>query len=177
MKKETVNSKEWIAESLFKIMERKKYNGISITEIAEKAGVDRRTFYRHFKSKEDVITYKIRELSKEYEKVLLSKKSFKTQATLLSFFQICEKQKHILLCLYKNELLPLLLKDFEKFGHILHLKYTDINELEKSENIKYVLAYHLGGLWNVLNKWLSEGSNKTPQELTMILSSILPESI
>ena len=42
---------------LFKLMDGYGYEKISVTDIVKKAGVGRSTFYRYFKSKEDVIVY------------------------------------------------------------------------------------------------------------------------
>lgn len=46
---------EYIISALFKLMERKTYESISITEITNKAGVGRISFYRNFDSKEDIV--------------------------------------------------------------------------------------------------------------------------
>ena len=48
-------SRRWITKALLELMMDKPYQKISITEIAEEADVVRRTFYRNFESKEDVI--------------------------------------------------------------------------------------------------------------------------
>ena len=63
-------SKEWIIESFFDMLAVKPLSSITISEIAENAKVDRRTFYRHFKTKENVITYYIHMVSKQYEEII-----------------------------------------------------------------------------------------------------------
>lgn len=50
-------TKHYIVTALFKLMSAYAYEKISVKDIAEKAGVGRATFYRHFKNKEDVIAY------------------------------------------------------------------------------------------------------------------------
>ena len=50
-------TKHYIVEALFKLMNEHEYGKISVTDIAEKAGVGRATFYRYYKSKEEVIQY------------------------------------------------------------------------------------------------------------------------
>lgn len=50
-------SRWYIVQALFKLMSEYSYDKISVTDIAEKAGVGRATFYRYFKNKEDVILY------------------------------------------------------------------------------------------------------------------------
>lgn len=50
-------TKHYIIQALFKLMNEYEYEKISVTDVTEKAGVGRATFYRHFKNKEDVIIY------------------------------------------------------------------------------------------------------------------------
>lgn len=47
--------RECITQSLFKLLEKKDFECISITDIITKAGVSRMGFYRNYSSKEDVI--------------------------------------------------------------------------------------------------------------------------
>lgn len=55
MPEETV-AQERIAVALIGLLNEKPLDRISITEITEKAGVSRVSYYRHFSSKEDVLT-------------------------------------------------------------------------------------------------------------------------
>jgi len=48
-------SKSLITDAFYSLIEKKPIQEISITQIAEKAGVSRMAFYRNFKSKEDVV--------------------------------------------------------------------------------------------------------------------------
>ena len=48
-------SKSYITDALFSLMEEAPYDNISISDICKKAGVGRATFYRHFKTKEEVV--------------------------------------------------------------------------------------------------------------------------
>ena len=50
-------TRHYIVQALFKLMSEYRYDKISVTDIARKAGVGRATFYRYFKSKEDVILF------------------------------------------------------------------------------------------------------------------------
>ena len=50
-------TKFYIIQALFKLMSEHEYEKISITDVTNRAGVGRCTFYRHFKSKQDVIIY------------------------------------------------------------------------------------------------------------------------
>lgn len=50
-------TKFYIEQALFRLMNKYEYEKISVTDIVNKAGVGRATFYRYFKRKEDVINY------------------------------------------------------------------------------------------------------------------------
>nr|WP_319487342.1 IS3 family transposase [uncultured Caproiciproducens sp.] len=52
-----LRSKEWLTKALLELMKNKPFQEISISEIAEKADLSRRTFYRSFSSKEEVICF------------------------------------------------------------------------------------------------------------------------
>ena len=53
----SLQSKKWFAEALKCLMQNKKYSEITIMELSKKAGLDRKTFYRNFETKEDVIRF------------------------------------------------------------------------------------------------------------------------
>ncbi len=59
-------SRHYIITALFKLMGDYEYGDISVTDIVKKAGVGRATFYRYFKSKEDIIVYYFDSVAKEY---------------------------------------------------------------------------------------------------------------
>ncbi|MDE6142426.1 MAG: TetR/AcrR family transcriptional regulator, partial [Bacilli bacterium] len=57
---------EYIISALFTLMKKKKYEDISITEITNKAGVSRVSFYRNFNSKEDIIKKWIEDITDHF---------------------------------------------------------------------------------------------------------------
>jgi AcrR family transcriptional regulator len=50
-----IQSRTWIMNSLISLMKTKNFKDITISEIAKHADLSRRTFYRIFDSKEDVL--------------------------------------------------------------------------------------------------------------------------
>jgi AcrR family transcriptional regulator len=59
-------TRECIFTALMILMEKKSFEEISITEITHKAGVSRMSYYRHYKSKDDIIGTYLDELFDEY---------------------------------------------------------------------------------------------------------------
>ena len=50
-------TKLWIINSLLDLLKRKEYASITINMIADNAQLGRRTFYRHFDTKDDAMKY------------------------------------------------------------------------------------------------------------------------
>ncbi|HFH9922035.1 TPA: TetR/AcrR family transcriptional regulator, partial [Streptococcus suis] len=50
-----MNAQDYIQEALLQLTQQKEYEKITITDIAKRAGVTRISFYRNFKSKDDIL--------------------------------------------------------------------------------------------------------------------------
>ena len=164
-------SKEWIMESLFDMLAIKPLSSISISEIAENAKVDRRTFYRHFRTKNDVIKYYIREVIKKYEGLLL-KKINDGYTFVQTIFEVCLVMKDTLLILNKQNLLDLFLAEFEIIYEKYQHQYSK-PEMLTIENVDYILTYERGGITNMIKKWIIEGCIISPENMSKIFERML----
>ena len=63
--------KEYIYIAFLQLLEAKDYADISVTDIVNRAGVSRMTYYRHFNSKEEIVTKHIEELYSHFHDDLL----------------------------------------------------------------------------------------------------------
>ena len=160
-----VMSREWIMESLFDMLAVKPLSSISISEIAENAKVDRRTFYRHFKTKDDVIRFYIHEVAKQYEEIISQKNINDGYSIFETIFEVCLVMKETLLILYKQNLLDMFLADFEILYEKYQYKYTKPETL-KIEKVEYILAFERGGVANMVKKWITEGCTISPEKMT-----------
>ncbi|MGN1418191.1 MAG: TetR/AcrR family transcriptional regulator, partial [Acutalibacteraceae bacterium] len=59
--------KECMADSLLQLMKEKSFSKITVNEIAGTAGVNRSTWFRNFKTKNDAITFKLMQLWKRWK--------------------------------------------------------------------------------------------------------------
>ena len=53
----TYMMKEYITEALLQLMKKKNFEKLTIEEITDRAGVNRSTYYRNFKSKEMIVQF------------------------------------------------------------------------------------------------------------------------
>ncbi len=147
---------EYITNALFTLMKRKKYDDISITEIANKAGVGRVSFYRNFNSKEDIIKNWIEDTTNNFLKS--SDINFKKDSTkdyFIKLFNHLEKYKEESFLIYKANLIHLLKSVFEN-------KLLSIHQKEYDNYKSYFLA---GGIFNVYYFWLINGCKESSEEI------------
>ena len=65
-----IRSKQEITEAMLRLMEKESYNDITVKQIVLEAGVVRKTFYRNFDSKEDLLDAIINSVMDDYIKEL-----------------------------------------------------------------------------------------------------------
>ena len=65
-----VQSKQWILKALLVLMAEKDFSKITVKELAKRADLDRKTFYRNFNSKEEVLYLILEEMCQRYIQML-----------------------------------------------------------------------------------------------------------
>lgn len=163
--------REYLTEALMQLMEKKDYGDISVGEIAERAGVHRATFYRHFSSKEDVLRCCLSEIIKEAEgdRSLLHEDF---TSFIKPVFQAIYDKKEQMLSIHRTGLSSLLmdvLKDYFDFddGEEDGDSFTDNVTIGQ-----YRTAYQIGGIYSCLLLWFSHDMRETPEKMTQIAASI-----
>lgn len=139
----------YIIQALFKLMNEYEYEKISVTDITNKAGVGRATFYRYFKRKEDIIVYYFEHNTKSF--------IFEQR-----YYPRC-KADHVdivtsVLKLFKQEKEPFKLLRKARLEY-LYLDYLNKSFVDKFENDslpfgKYQPYIYAGLLFNVSLAWL-----------------------
>lgn len=147
---------EYITNALFTLMKSKKYHDISITEITNKAGVGRVSFYRNFNSKEDIIKKWIEDTTNNFLKSSdINFKKDSTKEYFIKLFNHLEKYKEESFLIYRANLIHLLKLEFEN-------KLLSIHHKEYDNYKSYFLA---GGIFNVYYFWLINGCKESSEEI------------
>lgn len=77
--KESTSTKELIRDTLQELLEEKDYTEISMKEIAKSANVGRRTLYRYFGTKGDIVRFMADSVMDEFSEALLLQVALKTK--------------------------------------------------------------------------------------------------
>lgn len=155
--------KDAITDALFKLLNKKTLDKISITEIVNKAGVGRVSFYRNFDSKEDIIEKYLIKITDDFiETSGISFKNNDTRTYITILFNHLEKYKEFTYNLYKSNCLYLVEKQFKR---IFELRNYNYNEYKKQ--------FYIGGIYNIYHYWLINGFKETPEQLANNLANLL----
>lgn len=115
-----------------------------------RAGVSRRTFYRHYKNTVEVLEEVSKEVTANFSKALEAKYSHSKREFLLGYFEFWQSHQEMLIVLSKNNLIHLLFMP----GMLAFAKFwqKDLDDIK--------LIYHYGGLWSMLSYWLNSPKSK-----------------
>ncbi len=155
---------EYITDALLMLMKKKDYRTISITEICEKAGVTRMSFYRNFESKEDILNRWLTAVTDDF--LLVSGISYKNDSTkdyFVKLFTHLGTHQTICTAMYKAGLIHLVKDQFDRVFLSIHREEYDAYK-------SYFLA---GGIYNVFLLWLINGCKEAPEELAVRMDDIL----
>lgn len=167
-----IQSRQWLLSALIELMREKSFQSISIKELATRAGLDRKTFYRHFKTKEDVLGLLVKEACDNYIAKLKELPALTSSEIAKSYFSICEQYKDYLCLINSNGLFPLLLTKFNEYLPNLNEIFQDNPTYHfKSQ---YELMFQAGGFWNITAYWINTGAKQSPDEMAQIVSTIMP---
>lgn len=153
----------YIVQALFKLMNEYEYEKISVTDVAEKAGVGRATFYRYFKRKEDVVIYYMEHSAKEF---IFSRRFYprckedyiQTVREVFSRFKENKEQFKLI----KKSHLEYLYLDY------LNKKFITTFENDHSGNNAFTPYIYSGMLFNVSMAWLDNDCAEPIDTLSQI---------
>ncbi|MHC1748251.1 MAG: TetR/AcrR family transcriptional regulator [Cellulosilyticaceae bacterium] len=171
-------TKELFATALKKHMKKKSINGITIQELAEESGLNRRTFYRHFKDIYDLLEWSYQT---EIENQISSYIDFPHwRDGLLDLFNYFYENKEISHSVIKfsnrqyldtflyNALLKMIVPVIEKEGNLFQLS---------NDKKDFLCNFYALSFTAMLTAWMEHGMKQNPEEIVQNISLILKGSI
>ncbi len=157
--------KESITEALLRLMQKKNFYEISITEITKLAGVSRISFYRNFESKEDVLTKYIFECSMTHFDDLSPQTA---RDKLIALFTVINSISEIIELLYNQHLSHLFLNYFQS---VIGAKP------EQTNTEAYRNSMGVGICFGALDEWIRRGRQESPEQMVDILQDVMKHFI
>ena len=164
-------TRHYIVQALFKLMASYEYEKINVTDIAEKAGVGRATFYRYFKRKEDIIVYYFEHIKKafEFEQRIYPRCKEDYIKIVVNVFTTLKQNKEPLKLLRKAHL------EYIYFDY-LNKNFALMFQSEYNEERSYKPYLYSGMLFNVSMAWLDNDCEDDVKELAyIVVDAIYPD--
>ena len=160
-------TKDYIFQAFKQLLTKTNYNNISVCDICEKAGVSRMSFYRNFKSKEE-LTYKgIEKIFDSLKESIHNQAKPSTYSITKEIFECFKKYKDLLFSLegtkISKELTDLV---FHELTHKFQSDYM-------SKSAKYVPIFYFGAIAVTALHWLNTGCDETPEEMARMAASLI----
>ena len=160
--KTATQSQHMIADALFTLMKRKPFQQITVTEICEEAAIGRKTFYRNFELKEDVVDFWLDLRCAEYERDYLS---FPLEEKLYYHCLFLKKHTEELITLYHNGLHSLIEHKFSVFLPDTMPIWSE-DPVEQEYRSQYIIA----GIEAIVRVWVTRGFRESVEEIVTIVN-------
>lgn len=185
-----VRTRRMIRNALSELIEEKGYNNISVTDLTARADINRGTFYLHYTDKYDLLEQVENEVIQELDEKVNSTGCLDVLSPeFINNLDSADITMPFMINIFEY------LKENSKFVKAIlgpkgdprfHIKLKNLiksNLFERNPGntfkkeamlipqeyfISYVLSAHLG----VIQQWLNSGMDKSPEEMTLVLSKM-----
>ena len=168
-----IRSRKQITDALLLLMEKYPYAEISVKQIVLETDLVRKTFYRNFESKDDVLRSYIRTILRDYFDIVNNARG----DVLTTIFEFAKKNKKLLKLLDKNDMMHFVLQGMNEF--ILSVKAEQNPELNPFSKLfagldsDYLITLNIGGIWNVISLWVRRGMKDKPEDVRSAIQQYL----
>ena len=146
-----------ITETIFDMLKEKPLENIKIKDLTEEADVSRVSFYRNYKSKEDVLTKYFSYCMADFKTIPDFQNNF-----WLNIFNYLYKIKDNIKVLVDANLTRVLMQFvFDAF----------LDGQSEKEDI-YRRACQAGSFWGIINEWFKRDMVEQPEEMTRIVEDL-----
>ena len=154
-----LESMDLICKGLINLLQIKDYNTITITEICDSGGVARKTFYRNFDMKEDIVDYIIcQKMGEITDRINLVDEPYKTFEMFMEYWR---ENDNLLRVLYTNNLYGLFQYRLARYVDLFRLHSTIV---EKIKNLEVLEVYYYRNIATTLATILETWSNRNFDE-------------
>ena len=172
-----LRSKKIIIETLLRLMEEYPYKEITVKHILLEADVSRKTFYRNFTSKDDVLNTYINTMLHKYIDSIIEQDKYSIIQIIDVIFYFCKENKKLLFILRDNELLYVFLMRLNSFilrEHKKIIRYnTEFPNECSGELNKYIIYFNTGAIWNVIIRWIENNMEDSLIDIKKVIINYL----
>lgn len=171
-----------ICNTLLKLLDELQYNDITMSDIAAAAFVGRRTCYRYFSTKDDIVRAITDDLMDKLAKGInnvIGNEAYQLgfYDVALCYFQLMEDNIDLLRKLKKAKLLHFIADNFEQMilAVAMKTKYRGMSVSDELMNAVlhsekyYEFIFKVAGFWRVTVQWIDEPDRRSAETMAQIV--------
>lgn len=159
-------TRSYIFEAYYELLKKQQCSEISVSDICEKAGVSRMSFYRNFKSKEDLISKSVEKIMQELKSNLLESKCINQYIVTREIFSTAKKYRDAFIS-FRNS------NYAEQFVDTISEKLFSFAPQDIiNPSRKYTPIFFFSALAGVLNIWIKNGTKESPEEMAKLICEV-----
>ncbi len=161
-KRQREQSAKMIEAALFGLMREKDLAQITVSEIVRRADVARRTFYRLYGGKEDVIHCHFERLCQEYRDTYPVLESYDLGRIAQDYFGFWYQHREFLLLMERRGCWGMLYDGISRVSGDIVRNRMDLEEAAGAD-VELFACYSAGGFLMLLYRWIGEGMQEGPE--------------
>ena len=165
-------TKKNISLALYALLLRKPYDEISVSDICRKADISRVSFYHYYDKKDDIIVQFSDEKFAEFFDDFTKLESLTFEDLIIEMFKFLKKNSRQLTILRYAQKENILLEQFYSYGRYIFSNNLTSKILENKDN-RFLVPFLVGGLFQVIMRWLDEGMTSSPEEIAQSVFEIV----
>ena len=177
-----IKTKNLIYNTLIELMKDKTFEEIKVSDICNKALINRSTFYSHYEDKYDLLVDFINSLKDEFVTELnknssnLNTKEYYIELIKIFLNHIEERKEMYTSIMINNRnsiMMDILLSDVNNDL----LKKMSKDEFKSSIPDDIIVKFYLGGVINLGVEWLKDNTKYSKEEIINYLNLLIPDNI
>ena len=166
-------TKKTISLALYALLLRKPYEEITVSDICRKADISRVSFYHYYDKKDDILIQFSDERFAEFFDDFTKLESMTLEDLVVEMFRFLKKNSRQLAILRYAKKEDILLEQFHSYGRYIFSNNRTSNLLQKNRNNQFLLPFLVGGLFQVIMRWLDQGMSAPPEEVAKSVFEII----
>lgn len=169
-------TKKVLAKVLISLMEERDFPKITIADVVNKAGINRKTFYYHFHSTKELLEWIVNNESIELAKKYDIRLGFDSAIDFVMNY--IEKNQKFLRTVEKG-VGDSLVRDFiyNNLYPAIFSQITASHKYSQEDDIQFLAEFYTEAATGILQKWLEKPTLRSRKETTECLKSVLTEKI
>lgn len=173
-----------IKEALSKLLQEKGFDKISIKELCELAGINRGTFYSHYKDLNELQNKIYNEFLDSFQNAFLPNLNNTNKATLtseemiLSILSFLEQNKDLCIIMLHSQKRDEFINQLAEIGkNIVTAIYPKVLKIENMIDIELFYHFVSGGSIEILIQWISQGCEAKANILASKLNKLIKSAL